>query len=125
MGGHLENVAADIDCHSNAQPLGVAAGICPFNFPAMVPLWMFPVAIAAGNTFVLKPSEKDPGAAMALADLALRAGLPPGAHGFPTPGPAGEKTAVPDGGAAACAQGARNHVQVRMLRYLRCNCTVL
>ena len=56
----------------------VVAGICPFNFPAMVPLWMWPVAIAAGNTFVLKPSEKDPGASIMLAELAQQAGLPPG-----------------------------------------------
>ena len=54
----------------------VCAGICPFNFPAMIPLWMFPVAVTAGNTFVLKPSEKDPGAAVMLADLAQQAGLP-------------------------------------------------
>ena len=78
MGGNLENVASDIDCYTTLQPLGVCAGICPFNFPAMVPLWMFPVSIAAGNTFVLKPSEKDPGAAMALTQLAHQAGLPPG-----------------------------------------------
>ena len=57
-------------------PFQVVAGICPFNFPAMVPLWMFPLAIAAGNTFVLKPSEKDPGASIMLADLAAQAGLP-------------------------------------------------
>ena len=56
--------------------LQVVAGICPFNFPAMVPLWMFPVAIAAGNTFILKPSEKDPGASIMLAELAAQAGLP-------------------------------------------------
>ena len=54
----------------------VTAGICPFNFPAMVPLWMFPIACTAGNTMILKPSEKDPGAAMMLAELALQAGLP-------------------------------------------------
>jgi malonate-semialdehyde dehydrogenase (acetylating)/methylmalonate-semialdehyde dehydrogenase len=54
----------------------VCAGICPFNFPAMIPLWMYPVACTAGNTYVLKPSEKDPGAAMMLAELALEAGLP-------------------------------------------------
>lgn len=54
----------------------VVAGICPFNFPAMIPLWMFPIACTVGNTFVLKPSEKDPGAAMMLAELALEAGLP-------------------------------------------------
>ncbi len=56
--------------------LQVCAGICPFNFPAMIPLWMFPMACTVGNTFVLKPSEKDPGAAMMLAELALEAGLP-------------------------------------------------
>lgn len=58
------------------HPAQVCAGICPFNFPAMIPLWMFPVAVTAGNTFVLKPSEKDPGAAVMLADLAQQAGLP-------------------------------------------------
>ncbi|KAL6763096.1 Aldehyde/histidinol dehydrogenase [Haematococcus lacustris] len=74
----VENVAAGIDCQSVRQPLGVVAGICPFNFPAMVPLWMFPLAVATGNTFVLKPSEKDPGASLLLADLAMQAGLPKG-----------------------------------------------
>jgi len=64
-------------CHQ-ASCLQVVAGICPFNFPAMVPLWMWPVAIAAGNTFVLKPSEKDPGASIMLAELAKQSGLPPG-----------------------------------------------
>ena len=54
----------------------VCAGICPFNFPAMIPLWMFPIACTTGNTFVLKPSEKDPGASMMLAELAMEAGLP-------------------------------------------------
>ena len=78
MGEHIENVAAGINCYSIRQPLGVVAGICPFNFPAMIPLWMFPLAVTAGNTFVLKPSEKTPAAAMMLADLAQRAGLPPG-----------------------------------------------
>ncbi|KAF5837385.1 Aldehyde/histidinol dehydrogenase [Dunaliella salina] len=77
-GEMVENVATGIDCYSIRQPLGVCAGICPFNFPAMVPLWMFPLAVTAGNTFVLKPSEKDPGAAMILADLAMQAGLPKG-----------------------------------------------
>jgi len=76
MGETVENVAAGIDCYSYRQPLGVCAGICPFNFPAMVPLWLFPMAVTAGNTFVLKPSERDPGAAMMLADLAQQAGLP-------------------------------------------------
>ena len=60
------------------QPLGVCAGITPFNFPAMVPMWMFPMAIACGNTFVLKPSEKDPSCPMRLAELAIEAGLPAG-----------------------------------------------
>lgn len=72
MGEVLENVASSIDCHSLRQPLGVVSGICPFNFPAMVPLWMFPLAVAAGNSFVLKPSERDPGAALMLAELALQ-----------------------------------------------------
>lgn len=78
MGEYLEQVAKGIDSYSLRQPLGVCAGICPFNFPAMVPLWMFPLAVTAGNTFVLKPSEKDPGAAVMLADLAQQAGLPKG-----------------------------------------------
>lgn len=78
MGETVENVASGIDCYSIRQPIGVCAGICPFNFPAMVPLWMYPVAVTAGNTFVLKPSEKDPGASMMLAELALQAGLPKG-----------------------------------------------
>eukprot|EP00200_Dunaliella_tertiolecta_P005719 CAMPEP_0202355528 /NCGR_PEP_ID=MMETSP1126-20121109/10385_1 /ASSEMBLY_ACC=CAM_ASM_000457 /TAXON_ID=3047 /ORGANISM="Dunaliella tertiolecta, Strain CCMP1320" /LENGTH=539 /DNA_ID=CAMNT_0048948159 /DNA_START=88 /DNA_END=1707 /DNA_ORIENTATION=+ len=77
-GEMVENVATGIDCYSIRQPLGVCAGICPFNFPAMVPLWMFPLAVTSGNTFVLKPSEKDPGAAMILAELAMQAGLPKG-----------------------------------------------
>jgi malonate-semialdehyde dehydrogenase (acetylating) / methylmalonate-semialdehyde dehydrogenase len=78
MGGFTEHVATGMDTFSIRQPLGVCAGVCPFNFPAMIPLWMFPLAVTAGNTFVLKPSERDPGAAMALADLAQQAGLPPG-----------------------------------------------
>ncbi|KAK9862868.1 hypothetical protein WJX84_009150 [Apatococcus fuscideae] len=78
MGELVENVASGLDTYSIRQPLGVCAGICPFNFPAMVPLWMLPVAITAGNSFILKPSEKDPGAAMMLAELCLEAGLPKG-----------------------------------------------
>ncbi|KAI8111906.1 hypothetical protein M9435_004404 [Picochlorum sp. BPE23] len=78
LGQVQENVAQGIDTMSIRQPLGVTAGICPFNFPAMVPLWMFPVSIAAGNTMILKPSEHDPGACMMLAELATEAGLPPG-----------------------------------------------
>ncbi|MEV6674630.1 CoA-acylating methylmalonate-semialdehyde dehydrogenase [Streptomyces sp. NPDC051162] len=71
-------VSSGVDVASIRQPLGVVAGITPFNFPAMVPMWMFPVAIACGNTFVLKPSEKDPSAAFLLAELAAEAGLPAG-----------------------------------------------
>jgi malonate-semialdehyde dehydrogenase (acetylating)/methylmalonate-semialdehyde dehydrogenase len=78
MGEFVENVSSGIDTYSIRQPLGVCAGICPFNFPAMIPLWMFPMAVTCGNTFILKPSEKDPGAAMLLAELATEAGLPPG-----------------------------------------------
>jgi len=77
-GDLVENIATGIDTYSIRQPLGVTGGICPFNFPAMIPLWMFPVATAAGNTMVLKPSERDPGATMILAELALEAGLPKG-----------------------------------------------
>jgi malonate-semialdehyde dehydrogenase (acetylating)/methylmalonate-semialdehyde dehydrogenase len=77
-GGHSEQVSTDVDVHSVRQPLGVVAGITPFNFPAMVPMWMFPVAIACGNAFVLKPSERDPGASLLLADLWAQAGLPDG-----------------------------------------------
>ena len=77
-GQHSDNVGGGIDNWSMRQPLGVCAGITPFNFPAMVPMWMFPVAIACGNTFVLKPSERDPSASLALADLLEQAGLPPG-----------------------------------------------
>eukprot|EP00055_Hartaetosiga_balthica_P002650 m.4720 g.4720 ORF g.4720 m.4720 type:complete len:519 (+) comp2281_c0_seq1:1566-3122(+) len=74
----LNGIAKDIDTYSYRVPLGVTGGICPFNFPAMIPLWMFPLAIACGNTMVLKPSERDPGAAMILAELAVEAGVPPG-----------------------------------------------
>lgn len=77
-GEHAEDVGRAIDCHSIHQPLGVCAGITPFNFPVMVPMWMFPLAIACGNTFVLKPSEKVPSASMRLAELFKEAGLPDG-----------------------------------------------
>jgi malonate-semialdehyde dehydrogenase (acetylating) / methylmalonate-semialdehyde dehydrogenase len=77
-GEHSEDVAGGGDLHSARQPGGVCAGITPFNFPAMVPMWMFPVAIACGNTFVLKPSEKVPSTALRLAGLLHEAGLPPG-----------------------------------------------
>ena len=77
-GEFTENVGTDVDSWSLRQPLGVCAGITPFNFPAMVPMWMFPVAIACGNTFILKPSEKDPSCSIKLAELFLEAGLPEG-----------------------------------------------
>ena len=77
-GEHSRNVGPGIDSWSEFQALGVAAGITPFNFPAMVPLWMWPMAVACGNTFVLKPSERDPSSALFIARLALEAGLPPG-----------------------------------------------
>ena len=77
-GGFSENVSTGVDAYSIRQPLGVVAGITPFNFPAMVPMWMFPVAIACGNSFVLKPSEKDPSASLLLARLLAEAGLPDG-----------------------------------------------
>ncbi|MBY5928637.1 CoA-acylating methylmalonate-semialdehyde dehydrogenase [Halomonas sp. DP8Y7-3] len=77
-GEYSHNVGPSIDAFSNFQPLGVVAGITPFNFPAMVPLWMYPMAIACGNAFILKPSEKDPSAAVAVAKLLEEAGLPQG-----------------------------------------------
>jgi malonate-semialdehyde dehydrogenase (acetylating)/methylmalonate-semialdehyde dehydrogenase len=78
LGEFAENVAGGVDTYSIRQPIGVCAGITPFNFPAMIPLWMFPMAIVCGNTFVLKPSEQDPLTPMLLAELALEAGVPPG-----------------------------------------------
>jgi malonate-semialdehyde dehydrogenase (acetylating) / methylmalonate-semialdehyde dehydrogenase len=77
-GEFSENVGRDVDSYSLRQPLGVVAGVTPFNFPAMVPMWMFPVAIACGNCFVLKPSERDPSTALVLAELLKEAGLPDG-----------------------------------------------
>jgi len=77
-GEHSKNVGPSIDSWSEFQPLGVTAGITPFNFPAMVPLWMWPMAVACGNTFILKPSERDPSSTLRIAELALQAGLPPG-----------------------------------------------
>ena len=77
-GGYSEQVSSGVDVYQIRQPLGVVAGITPFNFPAMVPMWMFANAIACGNTFLLKPSEKVPSAALYLARLAIEAGLPPG-----------------------------------------------
>lgn len=77
-GEHSKNAGPAIDSWSEFQPLGVVAGITPFNFPAMVPMWMYPMAIVCGNTFILKPSEKDPSKAMLLASLFTQAGLPDG-----------------------------------------------
>jgi malonate-semialdehyde dehydrogenase (acetylating)/methylmalonate-semialdehyde dehydrogenase len=77
-GEHNVNVGPGIDSWSEFQPLGVVAGITPFNFPAMVPLWMWPLAVVCGNCFILKPSERDPSSALLIAELAQRAGLPPG-----------------------------------------------
>jgi malonate-semialdehyde dehydrogenase (acetylating)/methylmalonate-semialdehyde dehydrogenase len=77
-GEYSDQVSTGVDTYSFRQPLGVVAGITPFNFPAMVPMWMFPVAIACGNTFILKPSERDPSASVLLAEMWAEAGLPPG-----------------------------------------------
>jgi malonate-semialdehyde dehydrogenase (acetylating)/methylmalonate-semialdehyde dehydrogenase len=77
-GEHAQDVGRGVDCHSVSQPLGVCAGVAPFNFPAMVPLWMFPVALACGNTFVLKPSEKVPSTCLRMAELLREAELPDG-----------------------------------------------
>jgi len=77
-GEHSENVGSGVDCHTVRQPVGVCAGITPFNFPVMVPLWMFPVAIACGNAFILKPSEKVPSASLRMAELFKDAALPDG-----------------------------------------------
>ncbi|MDM1248845.1 CoA-acylating methylmalonate-semialdehyde dehydrogenase [Acinetobacter sp. R933-2] len=78
MGEYVEGVARGVDTYTLQQPLGVCAGITPFNFPAMIPLWMFPMAIVCGNTFVLKPSEQDPLSTMMLVELAVQAGVPAG-----------------------------------------------
>ncbi|CAI0448563.1 unnamed protein product [Linum tenue] len=75
MGEYVSNVAHGIDTYSIREPLGVCAGICPFNFPAMIPLWMFPVAVTCGNTFVLKPSEKDPGQSLFINILLTYCGV--------------------------------------------------
>jgi malonate-semialdehyde dehydrogenase (acetylating)/methylmalonate-semialdehyde dehydrogenase len=77
-GGYTEQASRGVDVYQIRQPLGVVAGITPFNFPMMVPLWMMPNAIACGNAFILKPSEKVPSAVMLLAELAAEAGVPPG-----------------------------------------------
>src|SRR6202140_5889617 len=77
-GEFSDNVGRGVDSYSLRQPLGVVAGVTPFNFPAMVPLWMFPIALVCGNSFVLKPSERDPSASLLLAELLAQAGLPDG-----------------------------------------------
>src|SRR3984885_8705805 len=77
-GDYTEQVGRGIDSWSVRQPLGVCVGITPFNFPVMVPMWMFPMALATGNTFILKPSERDPSAGIRIAELLTEAGLPPG-----------------------------------------------
>src|SRR5216684_3454042 len=89
-GEFTEQVGRGIDSWSVRQPLGVCVGITPFNFPAMVPMWMFPMALACGNTFVLKPSEKDPSSSIRMAELLKEAGLPPGVFNVVN----GDKTAV-------------------------------
>ena len=104
-GEHSENVGTDVDCHTLRQPLGVCAGITPFNFPAMVPLWMFPVAIATGNTFVLKPSEKVPSCSMRMAELFKEAGLPDGVFNIVQ----GDKEAV---------DGLLNHPDVKAISFV-------
>src|SRR5207244_3641571 len=85
MGQCVQNIAAQVDCETIRHPVGVCAGITPFNFPVMVPLWMFPVALTCGNTFILKPSEKVPLTSVKLGELLMQAGLPDGvfniAHG--------------------------------------------
>jgi malonate-semialdehyde dehydrogenase (acetylating)/methylmalonate-semialdehyde dehydrogenase len=78
LGETMPGIAKDMDTHTYRMPLGVTAGITPFNFPAMIPLWMFPMAAVCGNTMVVKPSERDPGACMMLVELARQAGFPPG-----------------------------------------------
>jgi malonate-semialdehyde dehydrogenase (acetylating)/methylmalonate-semialdehyde dehydrogenase len=112
-----ENVGTNIDSFSVRQPLGVVAGITPFNFPAMVPMWMFPVAIACGNCFVLKPSERDPSAALFIAQLLKKAGLPDGVFqvSFVGSTPIARHIygrAAMNGKRAQALGGAKNHVVV-------------
>jgi len=78
QGESMQGISKDMDTHSYRTPLGVCGGVSAFNFPAMIPLWMFPMALVCGNTFVLKPSEQDPGTAMLLAEMAMECGVPPG-----------------------------------------------
>src|SRR5213079_3150365 len=104
-GEHAESVGREVDAHSRLQPLGVCAGITPFNFPAMVPMWMFPMALACGNTFILKPSERDPSAGFRIAELLLEAGLPPGVFNVVN----GDKEAV---------DGLLNHPEVDAISFV-------
>jgi len=104
-GAFSENVSSAVDSYSIRQPLGVVAGITPFNFPAMVPMWMFPVAIACGNAFILKPSERDPSVSLRLAELWADAGLPAGVFN------------VLQGGAVA-VDGLLTHPQVRAVSFV-------
>ena len=97
LGELANNVANGVDTYTIMQPLGVCAGITPFNFPAMIPLWMFPMAIATGNTFILKPSEQDPMVTMRLVELALEAGIPKGGAVFQQHGEGGRVLAAAEG----------------------------
>jgi len=105
FGDTLENVARGIDCETLRQPLGVCVGITPFNFPAMVPMWMFPIALACGNTFVLKPSEKVPLTAVRIIELLVEAGLPKGVLNLVH-------------GGRDCVQALLTHPQVRAISFV-------
>jgi len=105
FGDSLENLARNVDCETILQPLGVCAGITPFNFPAMVPLWMYPLAIACGNTFVLKPSEKVPLSAILLGQLLAQAGLPKGVFNIVH-------------GGRACVDALLTHPKVRAVSFV-------
>ena len=82
VGDTMPNIARDVDAETNRHPLGVCVGITPYNFPSMVPMWMIPVALTCGNTFVLKPSEKTPLSANLIGEMLIEAGLPPGVFGI-------------------------------------------
>jgi malonate-semialdehyde dehydrogenase (acetylating)/methylmalonate-semialdehyde dehydrogenase len=100
-GEYSDSVGTSVDSWSMRQPVGVCAGITPFNFPVMVPMWMFPIALACGNTFVLKPSEKDPSASLLIADLLAEAGLPPGVFNVVNGGREAVETLLTDARVAA------------------------
>src|SRR5262249_53919450 len=105
MGQTLANIARQVDCETIRHPLGVCVGITPFNFPVMVPLWMFPVAITCGNTFVLKPSEKVPLSAVRLGELLIESGLPEGVFSVVH-------------GDGECAQALLSHPLVRAVSFV-------